>query len=203
MRKMEKNRKMEKQIKQKSIEGLFTSKARIKILEYFFFNKENSHIREISRELKIPVSAVKREVDNLIALNILSLFESRISLNKKCSYLESLKNIFVETDCILYPIKEALKNEEIQYAFVFGSFANGSFNIESDIDLVVISDKNLFELTKLLKPAENKINREINPVAWDLKSFNKKKNTGFVKDIFSKKIMMVIGGENELRKIAK
>jgi hypothetical protein len=36
-----------------------------------------------------------------------------------------------------------------------------------------------------------------------LKSFIEKKRTGFVKEIFSKKIIMLVGDENELRKIAK
>ena len=71
------------------LEKLFTSKNRIKILNFFLFKKTESHIREIARELKIPVSAVKRETDNLLLIGILKQEKRSITLNKKS------KKIFV------------------------------------------------------------------------------------------------------------
>lgn len=185
------------------IEHLLTSKARIKILEYFFFSKEKSYLREISRVLKIPVSAVKREVDNLISINLLALHGKEITLNRNCNYLGELKGLFIKTDFLLLPLKKVLNNQQVQYAFLFGSFTEGGFNEKSDVDIVIISNKTLFELTKILKPVEKIIQREINPVVWTLEGLKKNKNSGFARDIFSKKIVMLVGEENELRKIVK
>jgi predicted DNA-binding transcriptional regulator len=53
------------------LEKLFTSKNRVKILNFFLFEKSESYIREISRNLKVSVSAVKKEVDNLLLTSIL------------------------------------------------------------------------------------------------------------------------------------
>lgn len=186
------------------LERLFTSKNRVKVLGFLLFKKEESHIREISRELKISPSAVKREIDNFVSLGIVKIEKKRIALNKKCSFLGDLKNIFTKTDAVIYPIREAInKNKRIQYAFIFGSFARGDYRQESDIDLVIISEMKLSEAYDLLRRVENKINRDINPIVWTLKNLKKQKRSGFVRDIFKKGIIMVKGGEDEIREIVK
>ncbi len=53
------------------IEKLFTSKIRVKLLEYFIFRKQKSKVRETSRNTGINVSAVSMELSNLTALSIL------------------------------------------------------------------------------------------------------------------------------------
>ena len=99
------------------IEKLFTSKNRVKILEFLLFEKNESHIREISREIKISSSAVKKEVDNLLEIGLIVKGEKNIKLNKKCSYLEDLKNIFIKTDAVIYPLREVIeKDKKIKYA---------------------------------------------------------------------------------------
>lgn len=185
------------------LKKLFTSKTRIKILNLFLFEKNETHLREISRELKIPVSAVKREIDNLTSINILKIYKNKISLNENCNFLIDLKNIFIKTESIIYPIQNALKNIKADFIFIFGGFARGEYNNESDVDLMVISNIKSFDLYKKIKPIEDKIKREINPVVWTIKNFKKQKNTGFVKDILKKGIIMIKGNENELRKIIK
>lgn len=185
------------------LEKLFISKNRVKLLNFFLFEGGESHIREISRKLKIPVSAVKREIDNLILIGILNINKSKITLNKKCNYLDDLKNMFIKTDAIIYPIKEAMKKVNVDFIFIFGSFARGDYHKESDIDLMVIGNQRLFDIIKILKPAEEKIKREINPVVWNLKNLKEKKSTGFIRDIFKKGILIIRGDENELRKIIR
>ncbi len=183
------------------LEKLFTSWSRVKILNFFLFESGESYIREISRKLGIPVSAVKREVDNLVLIGILSINKSRISLNRECNYVGDLKNIFIKTDAIIYPIKEAVKKVNADFVFIFGSFARGEYHKESDVDLMIVGNQKLFEIIKILKSVEEKIKREINPVVWSRDSLREKKSTGFVRDIFKKGIIMIKGDENELRKI--
>ena len=185
------------------LEKLFTSKNRIKLLNFFLFESDESHIREISRKLKIPVSAVKGEIDNLILIGILSINKSKIALNKECNYLDDLKNMFIKTDAIIYPIRESMKEAEVDFIFIFGSFARGEYHQESDVDLMVIGDQRLFGIIKILKSAEEKIKREINPVVWKLDHLKKEKNSSFIRDIFKKGIIMIKGDENELRKIIR
>lgn len=185
------------------LKKLFTSKNRVEIIGFLLFKNSDTYIREISRELKIAPSAVKREIDNLFLIGIIKVNKNRIILNEKCHFLTELKSLFIKTDFAVYPIKKALADKKIEYALIFGSFAKGDYKKESDIDLLVIGDEDLMNLTKLLKPVEDDLNREINPVVWKPRDLKVKKNTGFVKDIFSQKIIMLKGDENEIRKIIK
>ncbi|MBI2630066.1 nucleotidyltransferase domain-containing protein [Candidatus Pacearchaeota archaeon] len=183
------------------IEKIFTSKNRVKILGFLFFKKNKSYIREISRELKIPVSAVKKETDNLLSVGIIKLSDKRIVLEDNCNFLGDLKNIFIKTDFIVYPLKEALLKIDAEFIFIFGSFANGAYSNESDIDLFVVGNIKPSKVYELIKRAEEIIKRSINPVVWTYENLKKEKDSGFVKDVFKKKIIMIKGDENELRRI--
>ena len=183
------------------LEKIFTSKNRIKIMEYLFFVKNETYIREIGKNLKISPSAVKREVDNLENIGIIKKSSNKIKLNSESNIIDDLKNIFVKTDYISYKIKEILDKTKAKFVFIFGSFAKGTYDSNSDIDLLIIGDFKLSEVYNLLKPVEEKTKREINPVVWTIENLKKEKNSGFVKDIFKKNIIMIKGDENELRKI--
>ena len=188
--------------KNKMLEKLFTSKNRVKILGFLLFEKSETHIREISKILNISSGGVKKEVDNLKELNILEK-EKRIKLNKNCSFLEDLRNIFIKTDFITYPIKKTLKNIDAEFIFIFGSFARGEFNSKSDVDLMIIGDVKSMEVYKKTREIEKEINREINPIILKIEDLKKQKNSGFIKDIFKKGIIMVKGEKNELQKIVR
>jgi predicted nucleotidyltransferase len=185
------------------LEKLFTSKNRVKIMGFIFFVKEETYLREISKKLKISVSAVKREIDNLILIGIIVKKGNKVILNQKSNILIDLKNIFIKTDFIFYPIKEALKKADAEFIFIFGSYARGEFKEDSDIDLMVIGKISSFDLYEKIKPVEDKTRKVINPVVWTVENLKKQKNSGFVKDISKKGIIMIKGEENELRQIIK
>lgn len=185
------------------LDKLFTSKARIKILGYLFFKKKETYLRETAKELNLSPSAVKREFDNLAEIDIIKKQKNKIILNESNPFFEELKQIFLKTDFIAYPIKEALTKKDIEFALIFGSFAKGNFNSESDLDLLIIGKISLSEAIKLLNPAEKIIERNINPIIWNLHEFKERRKGKFASEIFSGKILMIKGDENELRKIAR
>ena len=186
------------------LEKLFTSKNRIKIMGFLFFKNPQTYIREMSRELKISPSAVKNEVDNLLEVGLITKQKNRIELDKKSNILEDLKNVFIKTDYLTYPIKKAVNNiKKIQFALIFGSFARENYSYESDIDLMVIGEITSFEFYQKIKPIEDEIKREINPVVWTLENLKKQRDSGFIKEIFAGKVTMIKGDENELRKIIR
>ena len=57
------------------LEKLFTSKTRVKLIQFLLFEQEESNLRGISKKLKIPVSSVKREIDNLTAPQEIRAFQ--------------------------------------------------------------------------------------------------------------------------------
>jgi len=200
--KKEKRGKMGKEKKERSIlESLLTSRVRVKLLSYLLFNKQSVFIRQLSNNLKISPSIVKREMENLLLIGIVKKEDNLFSLDKSCIFLDDLKSIFIKTDYLAGSLKKAIISDKIQAAFIFGSFAKGNFTNESDIDLLVIgilSQKELFELVKF---AEKETSRTINPVLFEPKNFKKNIETGFIKDILNNKKIFLKGDEDELQKI--
>ncbi len=183
------------------IEKIITSKTRVKIIGFVLFEKPITFIREISSRLDIPVSAVKREVDNLIAAGFLKNSDKRLKLNQNCIFAEDIKNLFLKTDYLFIPIKEALKNKGVDFAVIFGSFASNKETENSDIDLLVVGSIKQEELFKIIKPLETQVKRSVNPVLFTKENFRKNKNTAFIRDIIKKNKIFVIGGEHEFRRI--
>jgi uncharacterized protein len=185
------------------IEKLFTSKNRVKLLAFLLIDKNHGGIREISREIKMPVSVVKKEVDVLTSLGIAVKRRGYFSENDECSFVEDLRNILLKTDYLYVPLKDALDKKNIKFALIFGSFASGSFESSSDIDLLIIGEIKLSEVYKLLKPVEKQLKTEINPVVWTVDNLKKERKSGFVRDIFKKENIMLKGSENEIRQIVE
>jgi len=183
------------------IEKLFTSKTRTKMLELMLFNRREFSMREIERKLKIPVSAVKREIDNLIELSIVKKANGRYMVDDNCSFLASLTDIFIKTDSIRFLFQQKFVHKDIISVFIFGSFANNSFTNESDVDLFIVGNVSLKDVVRLIRPIERKIGREINPVVWSFEKLKKEKNKSFVKDVAKNNVLMIKGNEDELRKI--
>ncbi len=173
-------------------------------MKYLFFESKETHIREISNQLKISSSAVKREIDNLESVGVIEKEGNKIKLNRKNNIVDELKSIFVKTDYIVYSLEDLLKkNKKIEFALVFGSFSRGDYHTESDIDVLIIGNVKLSETFKLFKPLEEETGREINPVVWSIKSIQKKKDNRLMNEIFAGKVIMIKGEEDELRKIVK
>jgi len=185
------------------LEKLFTSKTRVKLLEFFLVRRGQARVRELSRLIEMPVSAVSRELKNLVDLRILVSDDGRFRMNELSGLSKELESLFVKTDAVSLPIRESLKRASADFILIFGSFARGNFDSESDIDLLFIGDSTSEEIYKFLKPVEKLVGREINPIVWKKNYFLKQINNALVRDIFAKGFIMIKGDENEFRKIAQ
>ena len=59
-------------------------------------------------------------------------------------------------------IKDLLPNNKIDALYLFGSYANGSYTDESDVDLAIFSDNiNYLELVDLEYKISNALNKEV------------------------------------------
>ncbi len=87
--------------------------------------------------------------------------------------LPDLKNIRYKTILLAEPLKNALKAcaEEINFAFIYGSFASGTEAAESDIDLFIVGKLGLKKISTLLSPVSKQLQREINPVVYSKAEF--------------------------------
>lgn len=183
---------------------LFTSKTRVKLLNLLLFSQKELHLRDIARKIQAGPILASKELSNLEKLNLVkktkkanSLF---YSINQNCLILPELKSIFIKTDYLGELLKNKLKNKA-KYAFIYGSFANGTEKENSDIDLFIVSEISENELIKALQPLEKSTGREINYVLWDNKTFKDRSFQGhhLLRTINKNKIIMLVGDENEFR----
>lgn len=187
------------------LKQLFTSKTRVKILNLLMFNQDKDyHLREIARLIDVSPVYAGKELNNLLKLSLVN--ESKkgnlniYSINKISPILDELRKIFIKTDYLGELIKKYLK-DRAKYVFIYGSFARGEESQSSDIDLFVIGEIKEDELISIIQKIEKTIQREVNYVLWNEKTFlQRAKSHHLLKTIKKEKVIMIAGNENEFRK---
>ena len=106
------------------LKKLFRSKARIKIIELFlFYSEKNFYLREIARLTNENTNAVRRELKNLLDLNIIQKHKKGnfifYEINKQSPIYEPLKIMFMRTQSLGSYLQKILKNKNIKYALIY------------------------------------------------------------------------------------
>lgn len=122
-----------------------------KILEYFFNEPYlEIHLRELSRRLNLSASATKKYLDLMVKEGLLIETKYANTRNFKANtqnlvfkHLKIAHNLKFLKDLRLID-KILDKHEHIQSIMLYGSFAKGLNDKNSDIDLVIISPKKVF-----------------------------------------------------------
>jgi len=189
---------------------LTKSKIRQKIILLFIYNPEKSYyINEIARLVKTSSGTAQRELNKLVKEGFLikkdkSKKQVYYSLNKANPLLSEIKIIVDKTIGIEHLLQEELKKEKnIAFAFLFGSYVKDDFNFDSDIDLFVIGDIKDKELYDKIRKVEDKINRQIDYHLSTLKEFKENLTKNFFYKDVVKKCDLIIGDENEFRRITQ
>jgi predicted nucleotidyltransferase len=190
----------------KTIEQLFGSRIRAKILGWLFTHPEESFfVRQLALILKEDPTNVSREMARLEELGILRSNRSgnlkHFQANQECPFFEELKGLVLKTSGVAGRIRASLERlAGIEFAFIYGSYAKGEEKADSDVDLLIIGDVDMDRLDSNLEKLEKILGREINYVFYSMKEFKDKKRArnGFLMDVLSAKKIMVVGTENGL-----
>ena len=169
------------------IDGLITSKIRIKILMRLFFNPEMSlYLRGMAKEFNVSTSHIRAELQHLSANNLLTnRHEGRqVYYSAKCEHplfpeLQSMVRKALGMDHIVESIISRLGN--LQSAFVVDDYAEGKDT--GIIDLVLVGDINQQNLVDLVKKTEAYLQRRIRVLTFNVKEFQKNRSVLFKKSI--------------------
>ena len=190
------------------LESLYISKSRIRreLLALFYTNPgQKYYLRELSRLLDCSVGSLRRELLKFQE-DGLFLTERRgnlvfYSLNTGHPLYGEMKGIVAKTVGVVGSLKQALKSVPcVQVAFIYGSFASNRENPTSDIDVFIIGDASLIELSKVLRGVQKRLMREINPTIYARDEFLKRKaeGGGFIEEVLAKPKIMLIGMEDDV-----
>lgn len=179
---------------------------KLRIIKLLDENRAGLHIREISRQIKTGLPNIKRYLDilekekiirkekkaNLI--NITLTYKSEIFPDLKRihsnSFLDLPKNIQTASNDFLMELEE-----KPLISLIFGSYAKGNYNKNSDLDIFLVFQelKNEKRIEETAKRIGMRTNVKINPVYISYPKFKKDfldKNHNFSNEIRNKVILL-------------
>lgn len=189
-----------------SIQDFMISRVRVKIMELFFSQPtEMFFVREITRQTREEINAVRRELDRMLEEGILRSEErgNRLYyyLNKNYSfYPELLRMVKKSTGLGQKLIKLRKKLGTIKFVMFSGKFVSTDQSKRSDVDILIVGDVVLQELESLMNEEEERIGREISysVLPADEFEFRKQRRDPFLMEVLYGTRVMVIGNEEDL-----
>jgi len=153
----------------------------------------------------MDLGTVRQELNQLVKLG---LVETRLDGNRRYyrarkdhPLYPEIRGLVLKTSGLADLLRDALrKGKRIRVAFVFGSIAQAREQAHSDIDLLVVGEVGLRQVTKLLGGVADKVGREINPKVLTPSEFRRRRQTDdpFLSRVLAEPRIFVIGDEHEL-----
>ena len=127
--------------------------------------------RELARELQRSPTIVARELDRLERAGILASERigraRRYRVDDASPIAAEVRSLVQKTIGIEARLQYALSGlAGVRQAFVYGSYARGDDRPASDVDLFVVGEVDLEDLTERLTRAEGDLARDINVVSY-------------------------------------
>ncbi|MEK6926377.1 MAG: nucleotidyltransferase domain-containing protein [Nanoarchaeota archaeon] len=168
--------------------------------EFFEYPDKGFYVRELARRIKVNHTSVSQHLKILVKEGLLKIEKEEIYPKYKVA--ASQKFFYIKQFYNLEKIRESFIIEVLQHQYdfptivIFGSYAQGIDNKNSDIDLFVLT--NIKEKFKgKIEEYEKKLNREISLHFFTKKEFEeaKKKNKELINNIANG---IVVGGQLEI-----
>ena len=169
---------------------------------------EAFHLRELARLTGSHAGTLTRELDKLTEAGVLLRSEHgnqvRYQANRACPLFDDLASIFRKTHGAAAVLAEALAplRDGIRCAAIFGSTARGTQAAGSDIDLLVVGAAGFAEVVRALYPAQELLQREVNPVVYSPEEFHARRAEAFVRDVMGKTLVFLMGDKDDLAELA-
>jgi len=181
------------------LEKLFGSNSRVKILKLSLLNPtEKFYIRQLSRDLKLQLNSVRRELENLEKFGILTSDmkneeegkgekaaaggqeKKYFRANPNFVLFDEIKALIVKAQ-ILYEkdfVRKLNSIGKVKLLVLTGIFVN---NPSTLIDILIVGKINKPKLVKLIRELEVELGKEINFTVFDYREFKYRRD---ITDIF-------------------
>jgi len=159
-------------------------------LNYFFLNPHEAlYVNEMARLLSLDPGNLIKKLSELEREGILiSEFRGHqryYRLNSDYSFLKEYKAIFAKTFGVESMIKKSFALPGIRQLILFGSYARGEMEPESDVDILVVGDTPHLTLEKSALNLRRHLHREVNVVDFSEEEFRDrmKRKDPFLMDV--------------------
>jgi DNA-binding transcriptional regulator YhcF (GntR family) len=192
------------------LEHLFGSKTRVLLLRLFLNNPDDYFfIRELSRRLGAHLNSVRRELDNLEKIGIITSHTKQdlerevekklkdkkkyYKLNTNFVFVEELRALLIKAQLILEQslVKKVEKLGSISFFLLSGIFVGRP---EAAADLLIVGRVNRRRLTNLIKSFERELGQEIRYSVLSVKDFQYRRDVTdkFLYDLLEGKNLIII-----------
>jgi predicted nucleotidyltransferase len=193
-------------------DALFT-KVQQRLLGVLYGQPDRSfHTNEIIRIAQSGRGSIQRELEKFTEVGLITSTvignQKHYQANHKNPLFSELRSIVLKTFGVANVLRDALNPiaNKIDIAFIYGSIGKQEYNAQSDIDLLIISDKLTYaDLFPLLEQPESKLGRSINPTFYTCSEWMHKKKAGnnFIIQLIKQPKIFIIGSEDEFEKSRK
>lgn len=184
---------------------IFISEVRVNILKLLLLNPKRSyHVRAIVRHVGAEINAVRRELENLCEIELVSKRQSsnRIfhQINTNHPFYSDLLSLVAKEDGIGASIvKKAKFIGDMDYAVLSLAFLRGRKSTALDVDLFIVGNVDVKVLEGIVKEDEEKMGREINYSVMGMEEFMNRKRTNdpFIYRVLTQSRTMLIGDDEK------
>ena len=187
-----------------TLQMIVTSRARAGVFTILFgLGQKELHNREIARRSELSEAAVRQELGKLADLELVRLRKdgNRVyySANRSHPLYHEIHSIVLKTTGLVDVLADALVDQRIETAFVFGSIAEGEETSDSDVDIMIIGSIGLMELSRLLSGVSERLAREINPIVMSREEYKRRIRTDdhFAKNVIKGARLFIKGDPDE------
>jgi predicted nucleotidyltransferase len=191
-----------------SLLPLLRSETQAGVLERLVLNPEQSYtVAGLARRLGVTDMSVRRELHRLVEAGIAErevigrqgVFRASVA-SPLFEPLRELVERSVGAEALIRDVLE--QTAGIEAAAIFGSWARGRVDAQSDIDLLVVGDFDYAHLVEDLMLLQERTGREINLVSLRAEELAEQRDSGFVQDILASPMRMLMGtlDQGEIRR---
>ncbi|PWU23836.1 hypothetical protein C5B42_01585 [Candidatus Cerribacteria bacterium 'Amazon FNV 2010 28 9'] len=188
------------------LSDFMVSKVRAKLIELFFRNpSEMWYVRELTRLTGEEINAVRRELARMTESGMVKSEErgNRLyyMLNHHYEFFPELLTAVAKTSGLGKDMKRNRKKlGDIDFIMFSGKFARFGSHSNTDVDILIVGNVVLPELSVLVKKEEEKRGYEINytVISKEEFEFRKERRDPFLREILAGSRVMIIGSEDEM-----
>jgi predicted nucleotidyltransferase len=164
------------------------------------------YLSELADFLHTRPSSLQRELRSLEKSGVLQQRKdgrrTYFKAETRSPIFREMRSIFEKTVGLVPTLGRALQplESKIVCAFVYGSVARGEERATSDVDLMLIGDVSLAQLSPVLRKVEKRLGREVNVTNYSEPEFRKKIAEGdhFLTTVLRSSLQFVKGEQGDL-----
>ena len=184
---------------------ILVSEVRVNILKLLLLNPRRPfHIRAIVRQVGAEINAVRRELDNLFEINLVTRRQSSnkifYQINTEHPFYSDLLSLVCKEEGIGSAIVKREKQiGKVEYAVLSLAFLRGRKSTALDVDLFIVGDVDSSVVQNIVREEEEKLGREINFSIMSMEEFVNRKRTNdpFIYRVMTQSRTMLIGDDEK------